>query len=98
MSPGTGNEGTLYILRADGVGGEGGRGIGIERGPGRLVHLAGGRKVAVSLVGRQHLLQVGAELSVDFAAGEMRAVQQDLRADHGRALVAGNGLRTEREC
>ena len=48
--------------------------------------------MTVCLVRGKDLLQIGAEVAVDFPAGKMSAIEEDLRAKNGRALVAGKRL------
>ena len=76
-------KGALYILRLNHYRGQGRRIIAVERAPGGEIDGSGNRQAAFVLKRPHRGLQVGSEMSVDLAAGEVRPGEQNLRTDHG---------------
>jgi hypothetical protein len=86
-------ERTVQISLRDRIGSKSWSRVRIHYLPRRRPHPLFGRKIPIALESGNSLFKIGAIFAIDLAAGKMRAVEQDLRAHHRRALrVRANRL------
>jgi hypothetical protein len=79
-------ERACQILLGDRIGGKCWSRVRIQYFPGRRPNYTLGRETLIALENYNGLLEIGAVFAIDFAAGKMRAVEQDLRSHHRGTL------------